>query len=254
MVPSSRDQGREFLKDTIRQEIDFSRTDQAQGIEPPPMEKPYAPEAERIDLTQPGEWKNIPPLDLATAIGRRKSHRRFTNQPLMVDEIAYLLWTTQGVRKQTASSPMLRTVPSAGARHALETYLVVMDVAGLQLGVYRYLPIEHQLLFEFTEERLPEKLAEATLGQSFVGHAAVVFCWTAIPYRMEWRYGLASYKVIAMDAGHVCQNLYLACEAIAAGTCAIGAYDQEKIDRLLRLDGKEEFAIYLAPVGKIIHS
>jgi SagB-type dehydrogenase family enzyme len=68
---------------------------------------------------------------------------------------------------------------------------------------------------------------------------------------MEWRYGLASYKVLAMDAGHVCQNLYLACEAIAAGTCAIGAYHQEKIDRLLRLDGKEEFTIYLAPVGKV---
>ncbi|NTW70573.1 MAG: SagB/ThcOx family dehydrogenase, partial [Chlorobiaceae bacterium] len=37
---------------------------------------------------------------------------------------------------------------------------------------------------------------------------------------------------------------------IAAGTCAIAAYDQEEIDRLLNLDGEEEFTIYLAPVGK----
>jgi nitroreductase len=57
--------------------------------------------------------------------------------------------------------------------------------------------------------------------------------------------------VIAIDAGHVCQNLYLACAAIGAGTCAIGAYHQEKMDALLGVDGVDEFTIYLAPVGKI---
>jgi nitroreductase len=67
---------------------------------------------------------------------------------------------------------------------------------------------------------------------------------------MEWRYGAAAHKVIAVDAGHVCQNLYLACEAIGAGTCAVGAYHQQRMDRLLRLDGQEEFVVYLAPVGK----
>ncbi|MCC7562937.1 MAG: nitroreductase family protein, partial [Methanobacterium sp.] len=45
--------------------------------------------------------------------------------------------------------------------------------------------------------------------------------------------------------------MYLACEAIGAGTCAIGAYDQEYLDDLLRLDGEDEFTIYLAPVGKV---
>ena len=68
---------------------------------------------------------------------------------------------------------------------------------------------------------------------------------------MEWRYGLAAHKVIALDAGHVCQNLYLACEAIGAGTCAIAAYNQNAMDRLLDVDGREEFTVYLAPVGML---
>jgi SagB-type dehydrogenase family enzyme len=68
---------------------------------------------------------------------------------------------------------------------------------------------------------------------------------------MEWRYGLAAHKVIALDAGHVGQNLYLSCEAVGCGTCAIAAYDQEAMDRLLRIDGLDEFVIYLAPVGKV---
>ena len=91
---------------------------------------------------------------------------------------------------------------------------------------------------------------DASFGQDYPAQSAVTFVWAAVPYRMEWRYGLAAAKVIALDAGHVCQNLYLACEAIGAGTCAVAAYDQGAVDRLLRVDGKEEFAIYLAAVGK----
>jgi len=124
-------------------------------------------------------------------------------------------------------------------------------VDGVEPGVYRYLPLTHELLLEFKEEKLREKMIKATFDQKFAGESAVTFIWTAIPYRMEWRYGLDSHKVIAMDAGHVAQNLYLACEAIGAGTCAIGAYDQEYFDTLLRLDGEEEFVIYAAPVGKV---
>ena len=143
-----------------------------------------------------------------------------------------------------------RTVPSAGARHAFETYLFVQNVEGISEGFYRYLPLEHQLYFEFQEEQGAQKIVQATFTQTFIGKAPLVFIWSVIPYRMEWRYDIAAHKVILLDAGHVCQNLYIACEAIGAGTCAIAAYDQEGMDSLLRLDGEDEFVIYLAPVGK----
>ena len=145
----------------------------------------------------------------------------------------------------------MRNVPSAGNRHAFETYIAALNIEGVKKGIYRYLPIEHELVFEFEEENLSEKISVASMGQFFVGSAPVVFIWTAIPYRMEWRYREASYKVIAIDVGHVCQNLYIACEAIESGTCAIGAYTQELMDEVVRVDGKDEFVIYLAPVGKV---
>lgn len=88
-------------------------------------------------------------------------------------------------------------------------------------------------------------------GQRYAGSGAVTFVWTTLPYRMEWRYGLCAHRVILMDAGHLCQNLYLACSAVNAGTCAIGAYDQEKMDTLIGVDGNEEFTLYLAPVGRV---
>lgn len=244
------EQRREFLKDTIRREINFTQTDQSSGIAPPPLEKPFRTDAARIPLDAPDQWPAMERADLVSVIKNRQSRRQFGDSPLMLAEVSFLLWATQGVRRRLNPATALRTVPSAGARHALETYLCVGNVEGLKPAVYRYLPLEHELLFEFDEPRLRARLVEATLGQSFVGEAAATFVWTAIPYRMEWRYGLAAHKVIALDAGHVCQNLYLACEAIGAGTCAVAAYHQQWMDRLLHVDGTEEFVIYLAPVGR----
>lgn len=239
-----------FLKDSIRKVIDFSQTDQNRGIAPPPIEKPYPKDAKRIDLPQYDQLKKVSGIDLKTAINNRKSRRSYGHQPLSMEELSFLLWATQGIKQKLDDGHALRTVPSAGCRHALETYLCILNVQGLDQGIYRYLPLEHQLLFEFTEENLSKRMSQAVFGQSYPEVAAVTFIWTTIPYRMEWRYGIAAHKVIAIDVGHVCQNLYLACEAIGAGTCAMAAYDQEVIDELLRIDGQDEFTIYLASVGK----
>jgi len=241
---------RQFLKDSIRQAVDFSLTDQSRGVAAPAIEKPCSADAKRVDLPKPGDWK-IPAKDLAQAIANRRSRRDFLQQSLSLDELAFLLWATQGIREPKKAGRNFRTVPSAGCRHAFETYILVLNIQGLAYGIYRYLPTTHQLHFEFSVEHLPARIAQATLNQRFSAAAAAVFVWTALPYRMEWRYGPASYKVIAIDVGHVCQNLYLACEAISAGTCAVAAYDQDALDALLKLDGEDEFTIYLAPVGKV---
>jgi SagB-type dehydrogenase family enzyme len=244
------EQLRSFLKDTIRKKVDFSQTDQHRGIAPPPVEKPFVEKASRIDLIPLHELEDLGRLDLFSAIKNRESRRDYSPDSLTLAEISFLLWTTQGIKQRLDAGHALRTVPSAGCRHALETYLCVLNVQGLDPGVYRYLPLEHQLILEFQEDLLARKLVKAVFGQPYPGSAAATFVWTAIPYRMEWRYGMAAHKVIALDAGHVCQNLYLGCEAIGAGTCAIAAYDQEAMDQLLKIDGKEEFTIYLAPVGR----
>lgn len=250
MDPDRLKQYRFFLKDTIRKQIDFTFTDQNRGVPVPPVQKPPDPDLECMDLPGPEEWPDVPSMDLARAMDRRKSRRTYAGDALSLQELAWLLWATQGVQDKPFHGHARRTVPSAGCRHAFETYLGILRVAGLSAGIYRYLPLTHQLVFEVADDMLAPKLVSAALGQPYPGKAAVTFIWTAVPRRMEWRYGLAAHKVIALDAGHVCQNLYLACEAIHAGTCAIAAYDQEMMDRLMGVDGDEEFTVYLAPVGR----
>jgi len=244
---------RKFLKDDLRLEMDFSSIDQNMGVEPPPLEKPYTRGADIIKLAGPDDWQDMGEMSVRTAIGKRKSRRKYSSGILLLDELAFLLWSSAGVRKKLGDT-VLRNVPSAGNRHAIETYIMITGVEGVEPGIYRYLPLKHSLLMESRiedREVFSHKISKAALGQYFLGQAPAVFVWTAIPYRMEWRYGIASHKVIAIDAGHICQNLYIACEAIGAGTCAVAAYNQKLMDKLLGLDGKEEFTVYMAPVGKI---
>lgn len=53
-----------------------------------------------------------------------------------------------------------------------------------------------------------------------------------------------------LDAGHVIQNLYLCAEAIDSGVCAIAAFDDDKLNEALGLDGVEQFGIYVGVLGK----
>jgi len=243
--------GRYFLTDRIREEVNFRTTAQSRGLPPPPVQKPIPAGSRIIPLPARESWC-IPPSDLQSAIAKRKSHRQFRSEPISLEELAFLLWATQGVRTVLHEAAVLRTVPSAGCRHPFETYLGLLRVTGLEPGLYRYLPLEHALLHERNILNLSAHLTAACHGQTFAGQAAVTFIWTAVAARTEWRYAEASYKVIALDAGHVCQNLYLACTAIGCGTCAIAAYNQNLVDELLAVDGNEEFTIYIAPVGKVI--
>ena len=243
---------REILKSDRWNEWEEGESDQDKGYEVPPMQKPFPPDSRLLDLVPADEFeKNFNSVSLYSAIAGRKSRRKFSGEPLSLLELSWLLWATQGIIKLFRNNlSARRTVPSGGARHPFETYLFINSVSGVESGLYRYLPLEHKLLFLYTRENLVNEVHDA-FNKQFILDCSVAFMWTAIPYRTEWRYTFLSPKIIAQDSGHVCQNLYLACEAIQAGTCAIGAYDQDKMDAVLQVDGQEEFAIYCAPVGKL---
>ena len=224
-------------------------SDQSKGIEPPPLQKPVPDSVSLVSLPAV-DMDCFPNSSIAETIISRRSVRSFTGEPISIVELSWLLWATQGVKSVVRNGiASLRTVPSGGARHPFETYLSVNNVSGLNPGLYRYLPLDHTLAH--LGDRIPPKnIIKGCLDQRFTGECSVTFIWTVIPYRTEWRYGPVSHKIIAIDAGHVCQNLYLACTASGLGTCAIGAYDQDIMDSLLDLDGRDEFVIYIAPVGR----
>jgi SagB-type dehydrogenase family enzyme len=224
-------------------------SDSNKGVPMPPGQKPCLPQDKLIDLVAPEHFEFD--VKLVDAIKNRRSRRKFMQDSLTLKELSFLLWATQGITDKDIFAH--RAVPSASARHPFETYLVIRRVKDLKPGVYRYLPLEHKLCLVSDQSGVTDKICTSCfeINQPQMHNAAVIFVWTVIPYRGEWRSGPYAYKMILLDAGHVCQNLYLAVEAIHAGTCAIAAYDQSAVDKIIGVNGKDEFAIYLATVGKI---
>ena len=253
---------RELLKAFEWANFEQFNTDQEKGVPRPEIQKPVEPGAQLIDLVPPDQF-TVGGSSVADVIRERKTHRYYTPEPLNIEELSFLLWATQGMRAKSVEDGLTylwRNVPSGGNRHPMETYLSIHDVTGIEPGLYRYLPVDHQLVLEKRDPAISELVKQGSRNQNsgtdrepyyFIEEAPVVFIWTAIPYRSEWRYHKAAAKLVALDAGHICQNLYIAAGAIGAGTCAVGAFDQGRMNDMVEVDGEDEFVVYMAPVGKI---
>jgi SagB-type dehydrogenase family enzyme len=238
--------GRDFLNKT--KNTNLSTSQQSQGVPMPPLELPL-PEGAQVLSLPDGKSLKLPALDFAALVENRVTLRKYSPAALTQAELAYLLWGTQGVKVVSEKGVTRRTVASAGARHAFETYLLVNRVEGLEPGLYRYLALKHQIARLPAPADFNQQLTQACLNQSHVANSAVTFVWVADAQRMTWRYVERGYRYMFLDAGHVCQNLYLLAESIGCGVCALAAYDDDLVNAALHLDGENQFAIYLATLG-----
>lgn len=242
------------LRDTLKSRFGtgyIEQSDQEKGIPQPPLEKPVEVGQPVTSLPDPAGI-TVSHQDLSRLIQARRSVRQYSDGQVSLEELSYMLWASQGVHSILGDNyATLRSVPSAGARHPYETYLNISRVEGMEPGLYRFLPISHSLAKIKDNGDLARRFRQACLSQEMVETCAVLFIWTCIPYRTEWRYGQKAHKVLLIDAGHICGNLYLAAGATGCGACAVAAYTQEDIDRVLEVDGSDEFTVYLCTVGKL---
>lgn len=240
----------EFFQEYTKYQYFFTPSDMSQGVPPPEPQKPVPMDANLITLPDikkilPRRVKNI--YDL---IQTRRSRREYLAEMIRLKELAILLWATQGII-EFGYGYSLRTVPSAGARHPIETYVSINHVEKLENGLYRYLPFEHKLLPLKRDPMISISLTQACLGQEMFEKCAVAFIWSTVIDRGRWKYQERAYRYIYLDAGHICQNLYLTCEALGLGCCAVAAFDDDAVNKIIDVDGIQEFAIYLATVGSV---
>lgn len=230
---------------------DFESDQDLKKPQPPLVKAPMTGENQQIPL--PRDFSALPlDWDLSKLFFARKSSRLFTEEQMSLLQLSFLLWSTQGIKKLRGKAyATLRTVPCGGARHEFETYLLVRQVDGLKPGVYHYLPMTHTLEYLGDRQNLEETISDTLCGQAWATKANVVFYWSMVAYRAEWRYGIYAHRTALIDTGHVGQNLYLACTGLGLGTCGIAAFSHDLCKQVFGLDGEEEYVVYTAPVGTI---
>jgi len=199
--------------------------------------------AQEIKLPSANKKSNV---SFEETIYKWSATRRFQNKPLTLNQISQLLWSAFGTTVDGVTSAT-RVFPSAGAIYPLELYIVVGNVENLPAGLYKYNYKNHSLI-QLKKSDLRDSLTSAILNQFFIKQAPVSFVWTA-KYNKVAIYGeRGKTRYIHIDLGHSAQNLTIQSTALGLGTVQVGAFDYEKVKKILSLPN-EETPVYIMPVG-----
>ena len=226
-------------------------SDQFNGVAAPAFGKPIV-----------GEIFKLPPFEnVATApsyvelLETRRSIRSYAETAMTQEQLAFMLYSVNGIQCHRDDVATLRPVPSGGARHPFETYITIRAVEGLAPGLYHYLPTENIGEKRVTIERLgdipnyEETITKMVGGQAWVAKCPITLFYTCIPYKGEWRYHEMSHRVMLIDLGHMGQNAMLSAAAMGMGSCCLAAYDQAACDDVIGIDGIDEYMVYGVAVG-----
>lgn len=182
-------------------------------------------------------------------IKERSSVRKFLNKSISMKEISYLLFWSCGLTNPGKTlNDSRRPYPSAGARYPLEIYLITLNCQKINRGLYHY-NVKDNSLELLMEKDLTKWVLKTTFSEKWVAEASVIFIITGVLDRTRIKYGDRGYRYILIEAGHVGQNISLLTTWLGLGSCCLGGFIDEDVNRLLDLDLQKEKVLYLIAVG-----
>jgi SagB-type dehydrogenase family enzyme len=214
--------------------------------------------APKIFKTVKGAKKTLPPRTLPDSefirvLMARKTHREFSHEEMTLESLSHLLslvWGVTGYLRSGIFGKLLRkTSPSGGARHPGEVYVMALRVKGLKRGLYYYHPGHHYLKM-ISPNATRKKASLYCARQDHPRNAAALFIMTAVFGRTMWKYfHPRAYRVVLLDAGHLCQTFCLVATWLGLAPFCTAALMDTLIETDLRIDGVRESVLYVAGVG-----
>ena len=120
---------------------------------------------------------------------------------------------------------------------------------GLAPGLYHYHPVHHRLE-TIRKGAMQSRVFRYCAGQKHAKNAAALFLMTAVFERSMWKYHMGrAYRVVTLDAGHLCQTLCLVATWLGLAPFCTAALKDTLIEQDLGIDGIRESVLYVAGVG-----
>ena len=193
----------------------------------------------------------LPAKSLADVILERRSERRFAPEPLALGELGNLLRLSYGISRghQDGDPAFLRRAcAAAGGLYELELYVAVDRVEGLAPGLYHYEVASHELALLSAGDAVPA--IERVSVRPVVEGAAAVIVLAAVMERLTWKYGVRSYRLALLNAGHAGQQLCAASTAHGLASCPVQGFVDDELADLLGTDGLSEIPLHAVFVGR----
>lgn len=182
--------------------------------------------------------------ELETLLTMRESYRNFSNNPITLNELSKILGScriTDNLR-----DPEKRTYPSGGARFPVELYLISFNIKNIKQGIYHYDIKGNNLEVLIEKDLSPEK---REIISPYLENPAATIIFTSVIARSEVKYGIRAYPYSLIEAGHMGQNIHLACTEIGLGSCSVSGFADETVKKLLDLT-EDEIPLYSIGIGQ----
>lgn len=154
----------------------------------------------------------------------RRSHRRFSLQPLPFARVAQWL---ENLRPAPDGDKPHYRYPSAGGLYPVQSYIYAKAgrIAALDEGLYYYDPAAHRLVALAPGAVVPREIFDPLVNQPIFDEAAFCLFLVASLDAIQPIYGEHSDRFVAIEAGLVAQTLDLAAGELGLGLCHIGDLD-----------------------------
>ncbi len=214
--------------------------------------KPY-PTRRKIDLPRDRRvWRG---RRLRDVLRRRRSHRGpFAERQVTLRQWGSLLELACGLTGQARHPDFpeiaqeLRAWPSAGALFPIETYVAVLRSDALDRAFCHYQPLTHQFT-QLGDCPDAKQLEQMVFADGLWLYASGLVVLTAVLARTQRKYGERGYRFALLEAGHVAQNILLACEDLGLAATPLGGFHEDALADYLELDGTSETPIYAILIG-----
>jgi len=202
------------------------------------------PRFESLELPKPEVNSKLSELTSS-----RKSARTFGSRGLTLQEVSNLLQHIGGEFAHTDET-VHRAQASGGGRYAIEMYPIIRfsQNSELQPGVHHYNVKSHSLEYLWpttANNTKPEQLVRDQWAEL----ASVHLLFTAVFWRSTNKYRNRAYRYICMEAGAMLQNAYLYAADTGLNIVGYGGTNDDMVEKLLRLDGKNEVLISSCLIG-----
>lgn len=232
--------------------------DKAKVLRAPSLYKEY-PESEKVPLPAPdaafGGVRSTTQEDgLLDLLVRRRTCRSYDpDRAVTLDQLSTVLLYAYGEVGLASAAGigkvLMKTSPSGGSRHPIEVYPCVMNVDGVERGIYHYSVKDHELeLVSRTNPR--DRMSEMCGDQAWTADASVVFFYTAMIERPMWKYPTPRlYRFIMTDLGHLSQSFYLLATWINLNAFFVGALREQAVEEELSVDWTREIVLGASGLG-----
>jgi len=192
-----------------------------------------------IKLPAPQKDLDFP---LMKALEKRRSVRKWKNEPLSYQELSNLLWAACGItREETKGSKSKRTAPSACNSQEIRIYVATKN------GLFLYDEQNNQLI------QVSSKDIRENIGTQKMMHSAPVGLVYVSDYSKMtsflFRDDEQRWFTSGTDTGFISQNVYLYCAAAKLSTVVLGLVNRDKLHEIMGLKEHEK-VVYTQVVGK----